>query len=435
VAGTQTGGTFVDFDGTPAGNTTYYYRVQAVNGVGTSCGNNEVVSPYLGNGCTGITIHQNDPSHPEANAGTNTPASLLIDYIAVGEPPNSNDFLFKMKVNNLSTVPPNSRWRIMWDSFSSPGQQYYVGMTTGNTGSPTFEYGTLADAGLPAVFVIAETTVGSCSGNPCTLSSASTASSFASDGTITIYVPKAQLGSPPVGDLLGAIGGRTLTGDSSDCATDLPPCTPESKLERSNAFVDHTFVKAQTDDSFPAATYTVLGNNACEGGIVPTSAVSRKTHGSAGVFDINLPLSGNVGIECRSGGASNNYQIVATFPVPVTFSSATVSSGTGSVSGSLASGNQIFVNLTGVTNAQRIAVTLASVNDGTNTADVTVPMGVLIGDTNADTFVNSADISQTKSQSGRVVGSSNFREDVNTDGFLNSADISLVKSKSGTALP
>ena len=70
-----------------------------------------------------------------------------------------------------------------------------------------------------------------------------------------------------------------------------------------------------------------------------------------------------------------------------------------------------------------------------NTGNVSVPMSVLLGDTTADGFVNSADISQTKSQSGQAVGDSNFREDVNTDGFLNSADISLVKSKSGTALP
>jgi hypothetical protein len=49
--------------------------------------------------------------------------------------------------------------------------------------------------------------------------------------------------------------------------------------------------------------------------------------------------------------------------------------------------------------------------------------------------VNSADIGQTKSQSGQSVTSSNFREDVNADGFINSADIGLVKSRSGTALP
>jgi hypothetical protein len=46
-----------------------------------------------------------------------------------------------------------------------------------------------------------------------------------------------------------------------------------------------------------------------------------------------------------------------------------------------------------------------------------------VGDTNADGFVNSADIGQTKSQSGNTVSSSNFREDLNADGFINSADI------------
>jgi len=59
----------------------------------------------------------------------------------------------------------------------------------------------------------------------------------------------------------------------------------------------------------------------------------------------------------------------------------------------------------------------------------------LIGDTNADAFVDSADIAQTKSQSGKGVTASNFREDVNADGFIDSADIGFVKSKSGTALP
>jgi hypothetical protein len=62
-------------------------------------------------------------------------------------------------------------------------------------------------------------------------------------------------------------------------------------------------------------------------------------------------------------------------------------------------------------------------------------MGVLAGDTNADRSVNSADITQTKSQSGQAVTGSNFREDLNVDGSINSADITLVKSKSGTGLP
>jgi len=165
------------------------------------------------------------------------------------------------------------------------------------------------------------------------------------------------------------------------------------------------------------------------------NAVSRKVHGSAGTFDSGLPLAGTPGIECRTGGTTNDYQIVVTFGGPVTFSNARVTQGTGSVSSTSTNGNQVFINLTGVTNAQTIQVTLVAVNDGTATTDISIPMSVLVGDTTADKFVNSADISQTKSQSGQGVTTANFRQDVNADGFINSADISLVKSKSGTALP
>src|ERR1700736_996441 len=66
-------------------------------------------------------------------------------------------------------------------------------------------------------------------------------------------------------------------------------------------------------------------------------AVSRKNHGSAGTFDIDL-LPPASGIECRSGGATGDFQIVVTFAVPITFTSASVS-GTGSVATALSSGN------------------------------------------------------------------------------------------------
>src|SRR4029077_5171945 len=62
------------------------------------------------------------------------------------------------------------------------------------------------------------------------------------------------------------------------------------------------------------------------------NAVSRKVHGAAGTFDVGLPLVGTPGIECRSGRATNDYQVVVTFGGPVTFSTAQVTQGTGSVS-------------------------------------------------------------------------------------------------------
>jgi hypothetical protein len=166
-----------------------------------------------------------------------------------------------------------------------------------------------------------------------------------------------------------------------------------------------------------------------------TSVVSRKTHGSAGTFDVDLPESGATGIECRSGGASNGYTIVFTFVNNVTVQGATVSTGAGSVGSFSVSGHIVTAELTGVTTGQRIVITLTGVNDGTNISDVQATMGVLVGDTTANGAVNSSDISQTQSQSGQPVTAANFREDLTVNGSINSSDIALVQSKSGTGLP
>jgi hypothetical protein len=165
------------------------------------------------------------------------------------------------------------------------------------------------------------------------------------------------------------------------------------------------------------------------------SAFSRKVHGGAGTFDVPLPLTGNVGVECRSGGATNDYQMIINFATSVTVQSASVTSGTGSVSSFSVSGSQVTVNLTGVTNVQRITVTLHNVNDGTHMGDVPVSMGVLVGDVNGNAVVNASDVSLTKSQVGVPVSGSNFREDVNANGTISATDVALVKSDVGTALP
>jgi len=170
------------------------------------------------------------------------------------------------------------------------------------------------------------------------------------------------------------------------------------------------------------------------------SVVSRKVHGSAGTFEINLPLTGNPGIECRSGGASNTYTLVFTFANPLTsVSSASVSSGTGSVASSSigTDAHQYIVNLTGVTNAQRITVTLANLSDnaGDFSASVSATMGVLIGDVNANGLVDGNDVSAVQSQTRQSVTDANFREDVNGNGIIDGNDVSLTQSETRTSLP
>jgi hypothetical protein len=420
VTGTQTGGTYTDLTATDT-TATYYYKVQAINAVGTSCGNNEIAAPYIGNGCTGLIVQKTPPGHPEQPGGAGAaPASLAIDYIAVGEPANSpGNFMFVMKVTGPLTapLPPNSRWRIVWDSFKSSGQQFYVGMQTDSSSAVTFGYGTVMTGAIPPVVgligVPIETPV----------ASALAASNFQTDGTITIFVPKSAVGNPQPGDLLGAVNGRTFTGDTSQTVT----------LERSTLLVDHTFVKAQRDNGSPAATYTVLGNSACEGGIVPMSAVSRKTHGTAGTFNINLPLSGSVGEETRSGGIpSGNHTIVVTFFTPISaVASATCA---GNAATTSISGNTVTVNCTGVPNAQTIAINLLGVNDGINVGDVSIPMAVLLGDVNLTRSVDGNDVSAVQGHTRQTVDSSNFRFDVNATGGIDGNDVSLTQSATRTSL-
>ena len=169
-------------------------------------------------------------------------------------------------------------------------------------------------------------------------------------------------------------------------------------------------------------------------GVIPVSASSVKSHGGT-PFPISLPLTGPVGIECRSGGATNDYQVVVTFASPVAFSSAAVTSGAGSVPTTMNSGNQVTLNLTGVTNAQTLTLALFDVNDGVKSGDVGIRMGMLIGDASGNGTVNSTDVSQTKLRSGQAASAANFRSDFNASGAINATDVSTVKIRSGTSLP
>ena len=248
------------------------------------------------------------------------------------------------------------------------------------------------------------------------LPAANCQSALGPNGTITIYVPLSAVSEP------GAIDNRLHEVTASTMTLPQPANTVPSVGGIGGLFFNLIDV-AQSYVFDPLLV----------------GAVSRKTHGAAGTFDIDL-MPPAAGIECRSGGATGDYQVIVKFAVAVTsVGSATVSPGTGAtatvVGSPSISGTDVTVSLTGVSNAQTLTINLLGVNTGASTANFSVPMSILIGDTNADRFVNSGDISQTKSQSGSTVTSSNFREDLNTDGFLNSADISLAKSKSGTALP
>jgi hypothetical protein len=178
------------------------------------------------------------------------------------------------------------------------------------------------------------------------------------------------------------------------------------------------------------------------------TAKSRKTHtGIPTPFSVDLPLAGNIGVECRDGGITHDFEMVVNFATTVSVTGspqAQVISGTGTVgTGGIANGgavtvtgSEVSVPLTNVANAQVLTVRLNNVNAGAASGAVTVSVGMLVGDVNGDTSathsVNSSDVSQVQFESGHPVGDGNFRADVTASGDINSSDVSEVQAQSGT---
>jgi hypothetical protein len=178
-----------------------------------------------------------------------------------------------------------------------------------------------------------------------------------------------------------------------------------------------------------------LGNSSPKVGF---SVASRKVHGSAGTFDINLPLTGPRGVECRAPGqtgtAGVDYKMIFTFSAPVT-ACGTASTGT-VVSGPNA--NQCTVNLTGLANQTYITVTLTGVTNacfGALSPSPSGTMGLLVGDVNASGVVTSGDTNLCKAQALQPVTNSNFRNDINASGSITTGDVNLIKQNALSQLP
>ena len=166
-----------------------------------------------------------------------------------------------------------------------------------------------------------------------------------------------------------------------------------------------------------------------------TSAVSRMTHGGAGDFDVDLPLTGEPGVECRNGGG--NLTVVVTFTNTMVSGNASVTGGTGNVAGMTFSGNTVTANITGVADVQRLTLTLSNMTDSFAQVlpDTTLDVNILIGDTNANKSVSASDVGQTKAQAGVDVTAANFREDVIPNGSITASDIGQVKANAGNTVP
>ncbi len=167
-------------------------------------------------------------------------------------------------------------------------------------------------------------------------------------------------------------------------------------------------------------------------------ALSRQMHGSAGAFDIPLPLTGLPGVECRSGGTNGQHTLIVTFGSQISAGQASVTVGTATISGSpVISGNAMTIVLTEVADAQTVSLALSHVTttSGQSVPDATLSVAFLLGDANGDRVVNSGDATQTRNRSGQETNNDIFRSDINADGFVNSGDTTLIRARSGQSLP
>ena len=162
------------------------------------------------------------------------------------------------------------------------------------------------------------------------------------------------------------------------------------------------------------------------------SGVSRRVHGTAGNFDISLPLDqATAGTECRAGGP---MKVILTFTRPIRAvdgvldTEVAISSGVGPVL-TLAN-DKLTVEMIDVTARSCLAITLTDITDlsgqpleGPNA----VYVRNFVGDVTGDGRTNVLDLLATRNAVNQSVTGANFRCDVVADGTINVIDMLKIR--------
>ena len=171
-----------------------------------------------------------------------------------------------------------------------------------------------------------------------------------------------------------------------------------------------------------------------------TGVKSRKTHATAGPFDLPVDVSQSVGglvtVEPRVIGAGHTivFQFDSTITVAGLASAVDAGGAVGTVSAAsnIPADNEVNVTLTAIPDNKRITISLTGVN-GTPTV-FSASLGFLVGDVNNSRTTTIADVSSVKARSSRSAISSTFLYDLNATGVVSSSDISAVKARNGLTL-
>jgi hypothetical protein len=173
------------------------------------------------------------------------------------------------------------------------------------------------------------------------------------------------------------------------------------------------------------------------------SAVSRRTHGAGGNFDLPVSvntgttaLPGNAPVECRSG---TSVTLVVNFDRTVTGGSATCISGKATVGSPTFNGNTMTIPLTGVTNAQTVQIQLTNIvaQDVGTLASAVVSFRELIGDVDGDGTVSALDMAHVRNDYGVTSGQASFnpRENPTCTGVISALDMAIERNDYGLHTP
>jgi hypothetical protein len=255
-------------------NATNKYRVTAINsaGEGPYCGEAVPVVLPAPDPCTlpGITVLTDQAGDLITPIGVTTYPGYDLRSLSIAEPFGLTDKLvFTIKVQDLTTVPPNTRWPVQFQLASDPSTLgRWVDMSADAAGAVTFNYGT---------FVV---TAGAYGAPSTTVGLADAESKFNADGTITIVLSRSKIGSPIPSTAMQGFLIRVRIGNT---------ITPDN----------------MPDSLAPAGAYVIKGNDFCRPNTAPIAKLAATPdHGNPA---LTVSLNGSTSLDNDAGDSVASY--------------------------------------------------------------------------------------------------------------------------------
>lgn len=211
----------------------------------------------------------------------------------------------------------------------------------------------------------------------------------------------------------------------------LPGLTPEMRISFAGKHFSVLWIDKMVDCKKSALIYTAEGMiDKVPPAPVLLSVVSRKTHGSAGQFDLPLSLTSITTEPRRQGGYSNAFEDTSlelrlTFDWPVTSGDFVVAEGAAQITGTTFDGYVVSVTIGPMQDRQYLTIQSQNIN---GVATASIRFCIQRGDTNSDGLADAADIAAIDAHVGEPITNANCMFDTNCDGVISAGAVENVSA-------